>query len=77
MTGDLFGFTPATAPPKAGEVALAMTLHDQSLDGWLLGETIDRRAAKWVPKSQCKRGEGRDENVWTMPIWLARDRGWM
>ncbi|MGH7021289.1 MAG: hypothetical protein ACREEY_15520 [Brevundimonas sp.] len=77
MTGDLFGHAPATAPPKQGDVALVMTLHDQSPDGWLLASGIDRREAKWVPRSQCKRGEGRDENVWTMPIWLARDRGWM
>lgn len=77
MTADLFGFTPAAAPPQDGEISLTMTLHDQSIDAWLLATGIDRRAAKWVPKSRCQRGEGRDENVWTMPSWMARDRGWM
>lgn len=77
MTGDLFGHEPAAAPPRDGEISLTMTLHDQSPDAWLLAPGIDRRAAKWAPKSRCRRGEGRDENVWTMPVWMARDRGWM
>lgn len=75
MTQDLFGeaHTPSS---HTGRVALALVLHDQSDAAWLLGETIDRRDAKWVPKSRVKRGEGRDENVWTMPAWMAADRGW-
>lgn len=72
---DLFGFDDATGPPK-GSVALALVLHDQTASAWLLGESADRRDAKWTPKSQVTRGEGRDENVWTMPAWLATDRGW-
>lgn len=75
MTGDLFGFDRVEGPPK-GEVALSLVLHDQSAAAWLLAETNDRRDAKWAPKSKVKRGEGRDENVWTMPAWLAADRGW-
>ena len=77
MTRDLFGFDAPDDGPKAGEVALALVLHDERPASWLLGETIDRRGAKWAPKSEVRRGEGRDENVWTMPAWLARDRGWM
>lgn len=76
MTHDLFGFDAVDGPP-AGSVALALVLHDQTDAAWLLGETNDRRAAKWAPKSKVKRGEGRDENVWTMPAWLASDRGWV
>jgi hypothetical protein len=76
MPRDLFGETPKLES-KAGEVALAMVLHDQTDKAWLLAETIDRREAQWAPKSQAKRGEGRDENIWTMPIWLAQERGWM
>lgn len=77
MSGDLFGFEPLRAEPKAGEVQLALVLHDERPKSWLLGETIDARKAKWAPKSEVRRGEGRDENVWTMPTWLARDRGWL
>lgn len=72
---DLFGFDDPSGPPQ-GSVLLALVLHDQTEAAWLLGETNDRRDAKWAPKSKAKRGEGRDENVWTMPAWLASDRGW-
>jgi hypothetical protein len=75
MTGDLFGFDDVAEPPK-GSVALALVLHDQTDKAWLLSETGRDVDAHWAPKSQCKRGEGRDENVWTMPAWLAADRGW-
>lgn len=77
MTPDLFGFDGPDEGPRAGETELSLVLHRESSDGWLLGETIDVREAKWVPKSQVRRGEGRDENVWSMPGWLARDRGWL
>lgn len=73
---DLFGETPRPAP-KAGEVALAMVLHGQTDKAWLLAETSYSRDAQWAPKSHAKRGEGRDENIWTMPTWLAQERGWM
>lgn len=75
MSRDLFGELPVAAD-ASGSVALAVVLHDQSDAAWLLGQTIDRREAKWVPKSKARRGEGRDENVWTMPAWMAADRGW-
>ena len=77
MSGrDLFGEMPRPEP-KAGDVALAMVLFDQTDKAWLLGQTQDRREAQWAPKSQAIRGEGRDEMIWTMPAWLARERGWM
>lgn len=72
---DLFGFDEATGPPR-GSVSLALVLHGETSSAWLLAESDDRREAKWAPKSQAIRGEGRDANVWTMPAWLARDRGW-
>lgn len=75
MNRDLFGDKPIRSEAP-GSVSLALVLHDQSDAAWLLGETIDRRDAKWVPKSKVKRGEGRDENVWTMPAWMAAERGW-
>ncbi|WP_292052122.1 hypothetical protein [Brevundimonas sp. UBA5866] len=77
MTGDLFGFTPPERRVAAGEVALVMVLHHQTHAAWLLDPNGDRRAAKWIPKSQCRRGEGRDESVWTMPRGLAVERGWL
>lgn len=76
MTCDLFGEPPRRAA-QAGEVALAMVLFDQTDKAWLLGQTRDRREAQWATKSQASRGEGRDEMIWTMPTWLAQERGWM
>jgi len=77
MTGDLFGHDPPKREAGGGQVALAMVLHGETASAWLLAEGLDRREARWVPKSECHRGEGRDENVWTLPSWMARDRGWM
>lgn len=76
MSGDLFGFDDRKEPPK-GEVSIALVLHGASNAAWLLGESMDRREAKWVPRSKARRGEGRDENVWTMPAWMAAERGWL
>lgn len=76
MTGDLFGHDPPRRQEN-GEVQLAMVMHGETAAAWLLAETMDRREARWVPKSECRRGEGQDENVWTLPTWMARDRGWM
>nr|WP_314525463.1 hypothetical protein [uncultured Brevundimonas sp.] len=73
---DLFGEA-GPLRPKSGEIALAMVLHEQTAKAWLLAESNDKREAQWAPKSQAKRGEGRDENIWTMPTWLAQERGWM
>lgn len=77
MTGDLFGHDPPKRVSAGGQAALAMTLHGETSSAWLLAEGMDRREARWVPKSECRRGDGRDENVWTLPTWMARDRGWM
>ncbi|WP_426041519.1 hypothetical protein [Brevundimonas sp. TWP2-3-4b1] len=73
---DLFGEVPEPVDDKA-PVTIALTLNDQSDAAWLLSDVGGRLRPKWAPKSQIKRGEGRDENLWTMPRWLARDRGWM
>ena len=75
MTRDLFGFD-ASPAEGSGEVSVALIFHDASPKAWLLSETGRDVDAQWAPKSQVKRGEGRDENVWTMPRWIAADRGW-
>lgn len=73
---DLFGHEPP--PPSAdGTVSLTLTLHRTSAKAWLLSANGHAVDAAWVPFSEATRGEGRDESVWTMPVWLARDRGWL
>lgn len=76
MTRDLFGQDPPPEP-RAGEVSVSLVLHRESDRGWLLADGRDVRDARWAPKSEVRRGDGRDENIWTMPAWLARDRGWL
>lgn len=75
MTGDLFGHVEKPAPPK-GDVTITAALKLERGDGWMLDPGAGKRA-QWVPKSQVTRGEGRDEGQWTMPGWLAADRGWL
>lgn len=78
MSRDLFGFDARSGDRQPGsEVDLSLVLHREGASAWLLGEGLDARDAQWVPKSQVRRGEGRDENVWSMPAWLARNRGWI
>jgi hypothetical protein len=62
---------------RSEPVEIALVLHAESPIAWLLSDTDDRADAKWAPKSQVTRGEGRDDDVWTMPEWLAIDRGWL
>lgn len=73
---DLFGFDDPKAPEGRGKVALALVLHQTGKAAWLLSETGKLADAKWVPFSLARRGEGRDEHVWTLPSWKARELGW-
>lgn len=78
MSGGLFG----PAPPAGGRrgrdarpVSLVLELRGETDRAWLLCKP--GRTTRWIPKSQARRGEGRDENVWTMPAWAAVERGWL
>ena len=73
---DLFG-DEADGSSEAGDVSLALILHRETDKAWLLGESNDAREARWAPKSHVTRGEGRDAGVFTMPGWLAKERGWL
>lgn len=72
---DLFGELPA-APVATGTVRLRLTLHRESAAAWLLSPGLGEREAKWAPKSEVTRGEGHEDQLFTMPAWLAKDRGW-
>ena len=74
--GDLFGFDDPREPVGKGKVAIALVLHRTSEKAWLLSETGEAADAKWLPFSLAVRGEGRDEHVWTLPSWKARELGW-
>jgi hypothetical protein len=78
--GDLFG----RPEPMGGGgsnrsdlVDVALVAHRTGNAAWLLSDSGDPDDAKWLPFSVAERGEGKDANVWTMPRWIARDRGWV
>lgn len=73
---DLFG-EEVEAVDDGAPVTVPLVLHRETARAWLLAEGRDRREGRWVPRSEVTRGEGRDENQWTMPRWMAVDRGWL
>lgn len=48
--------------------------------GEIRGETdrayriFDGKTTEWVPKSQVEKN---DDNTFTMPLWLAKDKGFI
>lgn len=76
VNGDLFGAPPAKARDTT-PLTLPMRLIDQTEKAWFL--SIDGRSgsAKWAPKSEVTRGEGAEAGQFTMPRWVAADRGWL
>jgi len=73
---ELFG-APARPAQDMRPVSLPMRLHGDTELAWLLSGDGRVASAKWAPKSKVTRGEGRDEHVFTMPRWVARERGWL
>ncbi len=71
------GFRDEDRVEKSTLTDLALHLHHETPDAWLLSDTGLRPDAKWLPKSQAERGSGRYETIWTMPEWIATDRGWV
>ena len=67
----------AVRPPSNLPVQVAFRLHHETDKAWLVSPPGNPAAAGWLPKSKASRGVGRDEYVWTMPDWMARDRGWL
>lgn len=72
----LFGPPPPAPPRDHTPVKVPLLYVTETDDGWLLRATSGADA-KWAPKREAKRGVGINENVFTMPRWLARERGWL
>lgn len=66
-------------PPKPRRdptpVTVQLSYVRETKDAWLLRR--GSLAAGWAPKSEVTRGEGDRENFWTMPRWVAAERGWV
>lgn len=73
MSGDLFGFE---APPedRSATVQLRLIVLDDRRLSWLVTADPMKRG-EFLPKSACSRGEGRDAEIFTVPRWMAREKG--
>ena len=74
---DLFGDVPEPARDDAPVSLSLIVVGTPSAAAWPLSDGRPGSPVRWVPKSRVRRGEGRDENLWTMPRWMARERGWL
>lgn len=76
---DLFGHAPAKLTDPNGLVSIPLTahVHGETDAAWLLSKTEKRATARHVPKRLVTRGEGADADVFTMPRWLAHEKGWL
>lgn len=73
---DLFGPAPKGDRDRT-PVSIRMVVVARGEAGLLLAVDGRRDPAKWAPKAQVRAGEGRDENLFTMARWVARERGWL
>ena len=75
---DLFG-RPATPPRDTTPVTLPMRAIGPGTDkAWFLAPLgVSSAKAGFAPRSEVVRGQGPAEGQFTMPRWLARERGWL
>lgn len=72
---DLFG-KPPPRPKDGTPVTVPLLFVQDTADAWLLRASRGA-GAKWAPKREVSRGEGLAENLFTMPRWIAAERGWL
>ncbi len=74
---ELFGAPPARPPRDTTPVKIRMAKIDETDAGIFLAPAGRKGSARWAPKSEVRAGEGLDANLYTMPRWVARERGWL
>ncbi|HEY3694081.1 hypothetical protein [Phenylobacterium sp.] len=74
---DLFGERQDDRVERVNLIDIALHLHHQTGKAWLLSDDGDVKSAKWLAFSMGQRGEGRDDGVWTMAVWKAKELGWV
>jgi hypothetical protein len=50
---------------------LTAEIHGETAKAWRL---FDGKTTEWVPKSQVEKN---DDGTFTMPEWLAKDKGFL
>jgi hypothetical protein len=76
---DLFGEIPKKLADPNGLVSLRLTAleHGETDAAWLLSKGERGEKPKHAPKRLVKRGTGHLVDVFTMPRWLANEKGWL
>ena len=72
---DLFG--ERRGEDDGGDVELLMTVTVETSRAWALVSKTKGGSARWVPKSMVRRSAAPHEDVFTMPRFMARERGWL
>lgn len=57
--------------PKSELTDIAAEIQGETDKAWRL---FDGTKTEWVPKSQAEQN---DDGTFTMPLWLAKDRGFI
>lgn len=73
------GPPPPLRPGARGTMELALFVHRRLEDSWLVSPTGVERDAKPAPVSLAIGKVEIEPGQWaalTLPVWLARDRGW-
>lgn len=76
---DLFGGEPAELSDPNGSISIAMLnfARGETDKAWFLSKSGRPGEARHAPKSRVSRGTGEAINVFTMPRWLAHEKGWL
>jgi hypothetical protein len=76
---DLFGHKPVKLADPNGLVSLTLTAleHGETPAAWLLVKPEKGATPRHAPKRLAKRGVGPLAGVFTMPRWLADEKGWL
>lgn len=79
MAADLFGDDPPPLKDPNGKVRLHLTAfdHRKTAKALFLSKTGREAHGKYVPISEVAHGVGPDINLWTLPRWLAAEKGWL
>lgn len=69
----------ALRDPDGEIVEIELHMHTQTDKAWKLSDDGEPKNAKWAPKAEVQRGDKVSTGAYkfTLPEWLAIDRGWV
>jgi hypothetical protein len=76
-TRALFGDRAPARPRDETPVTLPLERLDETDKAWLLRAGLKGSQARWAPKALVSRGAGVEAHLFSMPRWVAAERGWL